>query len=699
MKKLFLLVLFLCGFPHLSFADCSQLKQNSDSLYSTISSLRATYWFYWEYSSLTESFYSSDVSLAEKRLQTLLDSSSFSGFGRSTYVEEQKTLLQADIDSKRWKLSAYQQYWVIYPQYISASDSYTKCLKEQIIQLDPSGFTFNYNKGVEFYNAWEYDLALLFYTSALGVAKNASDIQSANEGIKNCKNKLSPSHDPLSYVQYYLKMLNIPAAWSKVTNSKEVIVAIIDDGINISHPDLSGKIWVKTNASYGSSKIIDFVGDKIGDNKPTGQHWTMIAGIIGANTNNNEGIAGIAKNVKFMPLRVFGFDDVAKEENIIRALNYAIDNGANIINLSLWWSQFEYSDKYDSVIKRAYDKGIVVVIAAGNGDVLSKSQSGVDLSINPVSPVCNNKWSTEYSIGVGAFDSNWLYRTQWTNYGWCLLFSAPWEGIVSTSIPVFNKTYGDNYNIADGTSFSAPMVTGIIALWYNQYGYVSPKIVRESLNESLAKNSVWNYIIDASKYLDALASRLSTIQNEQKNNNTRTNNQKTIDTNSDGNVLASFGVVKQQDSEEAYNLNSNVLRQEVVGMAMKLWKYDLPEGYKCRNIFKDVSSTRPNNWICRAVEIAAENGIVSALNQSFNPESSITRAEALAILMKAAGIKIDESDKSSKYSDITIAWQINLVNTAFNYGFIDASDSFYPNKKATRGEIFNMAKRILKYKN
>lgn len=130
-------------------------------------------------------------------------------------------------------------------------------------------------------------------------------------------------------------MLNIPAAWSKVTNSKEVIVAVIDDGINISHPDLSGKIWVKTNAIYGASKIIDFVGDKIGDNKPTGQHGTMIAGIIGANTNNNEGIAGIAKNVKFMPLRVFGFDEVAKEENIIRALNFAIDNGANIINLSL----------------------------------------------------------------------------------------------------------------------------------------------------------------------------------------------------------------------------------------------------------------------------------------------------------------------------------------------------------------------------
>lgn len=548
--------------------------------------------------------------------------------------------------------------------------------------------------------------AQAWYQIAYNSATSSDDIKNLSSLIEQVKSeaqlkyakKNSPSNDSFSYFQYYLKTLNVPAAWTKVTNSKEVIVAIIDDGISINHPDLVGKIWVKANAAYGASKIIDFVGDKIGDNKSTGQHGTMIAGIIGARTNNNEGIAGIAKNVKFMPLRVFGFDESAKEENIIRALNFAIDNGANIINLSLGWSQFQYSDKYDSVIKRAYDKGIVVVIAAGNGDVLTSQENGIDLSANPISPICNNKWNTEYSLWVGAYDVSW-YRTLWTNYNDCIMFFAPWVDIISTSIPIFNEKFGTNYNIEDGTSFSAPMVTGVIALGYNQYGYVSPKIVRESLFESLVKDGTsWNQQIDASKYLDALASRLSTIQNEQKNDNARTNNQKTIDANSDGNVLASFGIVKQQDSEEAYNLNSNVLRQEVIGMAMKLWKYNLPEGYTCKKIFKDVSSTKPNNWVCRAVEIGAENGIVSALNKSFNPESSITRAEALAILMKAAGIKIDESSAPSKFSDVTVAWQINLVNTAFSYSFIDDTDRFRPNDKATRGEIFNMAKRILKSK-
>ncbi len=67
--------------------------------------------------------------------------------------------------------------------------------------------------------------------------------------------------------------------------------------------------------------------------------------------------------------------------------------------------------------------------------------------------------------------------------------------------------------------------------------------------------------------------------------------------------------------------------------------------------------------------------------------------------MKAAGIKINEPGAPSKYGDVTVAWQINLVNTAFSYSFIDDTDRFRPNDNATRGEIFNMAKRILKSKN
>ena len=105
-----------------------------------------------------------------------------------------------------------------------------------------------------------------------------------------------------------------------------------------------------------------------------------------------------------MPLRVFDFKGNAREGNIINAMNYAISHHANIINLSLGQSQFSYSSKYDDVMKRAHDNGIIVVVAAGNGDVLSYNSSGVNTTVNPLSPVCNNGGNNMYSIGVESLD-------------------------------------------------------------------------------------------------------------------------------------------------------------------------------------------------------------------------------------------------------------------------------------------------------
>ena len=82
--------------------------------------------------------------------------------------------------------------------------------------------------------------------------------------------------------------LSVPEAWKKVNKSKEVIVAVIDDGININHPDLTDHIWASSDATYGSSKIKNFVGDDVPDNFPTGEHGTMISGIIAATINNQK---------------------------------------------------------------------------------------------------------------------------------------------------------------------------------------------------------------------------------------------------------------------------------------------------------------------------------------------------------------------------------------------------------------------------
>ncbi|NVP18160.1 S8 family serine peptidase, partial [Candidatus Gracilibacteria bacterium] len=371
-----------------------------------------------------------------------------------------------------------------------------------------------YNAKININKAYDYNTDSNLVLDLNSVKKMIDEKEKNAELLKN-----APTNDSYSGYQYYLKQLNITSAWNKVKNNKQVIVAVIDDGININHPDLINSIWINPKAKYGDSKIIDFVGDGLPANLPVGEHGTMIAGIIGATQNNNEGIAGISKNVKLMPLRVFDNDGYANEKNVIDAINYAIDNGANIINLSLGQSQFNYSDKYDEVIKKAFNKGVIIVIAAGNGDILSGKNTGINLKNNPISPVCNNNGKAGYTIGVYAINKDG-YRTNWTNYGDCAGFFAPGEGIISTSIPVYNSNYGDNYNISDGTSFSAPIISGIIALGYNQYGYINPSDVYNSLIESyipikLSGGENGN-MLDASKYIDILGQKVKKQEEQQK---------------------------------------------------------------------------------------------------------------------------------------------------------------------------------------
>ncbi len=97
----------------------------------------------------------------------------------------------------------------------------------------------------------------------------------ADENLK----KTAPTNDTYSHRQYYLKTMNVPAAWKQVTDPKQVVVAVIDDGLDISQPDLINSIWIDPTAAYGASKVKDFVGDNLANFASQG-HGTMVAGII-----------------------------------------------------------------------------------------------------------------------------------------------------------------------------------------------------------------------------------------------------------------------------------------------------------------------------------------------------------------------------------------------------------------------------------
>lgn len=236
--------------------------------------------------------------------------------------------------------------------------------------------------------------------------------------------KLFTSQEPYYKKQWYLPKIETPRAWDSTKGSSDVVVAVIDSGVQKDHRDLKGSIVSPIDMVTGSS---DYEPDF---------HGTHVAGIIAA-AFNKYGTAGIAPNTKIMPINVFEGED-AYSWTIVAGIEYAVENGADIINMSLGQYGYDYAEDY--AIQQAVKKGVTVIAAAGN--------ENTDELFYPAA----------YSnvIAVSATDSNDRI-TYFSNYGSYVDVSAPGEGILSTSV-------GNGYEYLDGTSMAAPVVSGIAAL-------------------------------------------------------------------------------------------------------------------------------------------------------------------------------------------------------------------------------------------
>lgn len=419
------------------------------------------------------------------------------------------------------------KWLLISSYYILANNSYEKDDNKDVIRrykklLSISPYEFN-----ALINIWvayvreEPNTALSYFNKAKKYANTQKDkelvennIQSVKEILENFDElkeernlkALNKTNDTYVYKQYYLYYLNIFKAREKIPkNNNTVTIAIIDDGIKIDHTDLKNSVWTNKLERIGNWVDDDknwYVDDYFWWNflensnnvNPTWSHWTMIAWIIGATSNNNNWISGIIPNwkIKLMSLVVFWDDWKATNKNIISAINYAIDNWANIINLSLWWEQYEYSDTYDDVIKKANDKWIVIVAAAGNGDESKDPKVWINTSNDKLSPVCN--WRYKFSvIWVWSLDKEWN-PSSWSNYWNCIDIYTYWESIFSTS-----STWDSLYAVWSWTSFSAPIIASIIWLWYIKYWNLWVSDIYYALKWSLS----WNNI-DVERYLDNL---------------------------------------------------------------------------------------------------------------------------------------------------------------------------------------------------
>jgi subtilisin family serine protease len=265
--------------------------------------------------------------------------------------------------------------------------------------------------------------------------------------------------------------IDAPEAWDVQTGKKSVVVAILDTGVDTSHPEIGLNLWMNTKEVMGkpdvdddgNGKVDDFSGwdfiNDTADPKDDVYHGTYVAGIIGAFANNMIGIAGTCWQVSLMPVKVAD----AKGVNLdaaVAGIQYAVASGAKIINAS--WGSQEYSQSLYNAIEEAGKKGVLVVAAAGNGSR--------NIDDAPEYPASYNLYNVISVLATNNRDQ--LAST--SNYGRHQVdLGEPGEGVLSTMPTTATAAMGEagltaNYAALSGTSVAAPHVSGACALIWSQ---------------------------------------------------------------------------------------------------------------------------------------------------------------------------------------------------------------------------------------
>lgn len=309
--------------------------------------------------------------------------------------------------------------------------------------------------------------------------------------------------------QWYLRQIQAEEAWDIEQGSSEVIIAIIDTGIDITHPDLDENIWINIdeipdngidddkNNYIDDVRGWDFIED---DNDPTPNfdgyfvedgisHGTATASIAGAEGNNKNGMAGVSWRSKIMPLKVMDETGTGFSEYVADAIYYAVQNGADVINLS--FMGFNWSDEMNTAVRRAWEAGVVVVAASGN---TPDFYGGTNLNEYDEYPACIDQYEDDqWVLGVAATDTL-DQKALFSNYGaMCVDVSAPGMDILSArtynpEVEGYANFYSDDWS---GTSFSTPVISGVAALI-------------KSLNPGLSAAEINNIIIVSGDNIDGI---------------------------------------------------------------------------------------------------------------------------------------------------------------------------------------------------
>ena len=255
--------------------------------------------------------------------------------------------------------------------------------------------------------------------------------------------------------QWALEKAGFPEAWNVVTGSRDNVVAVVDTGVDATHEDLRSITYVRGFNFFSRQDIVGNV------NSDDNGHGTLVAGILGASVNNNLRIAGTNWQISLMPLKALDETGKGDAATISEAIVWAADHGAKFINLSIGGIGFAHDTVLANSISYAFNKGLVIVAAAGN-DVAAEGHS---LDNEPVFPICDDN-NQNMIIGVAAVDQNDV-KPAFSNYGKnCIDVVAPGKRILSTinHDPISKKDAPNSYAYASGTSLAVPFVVGQAAL-------------------------------------------------------------------------------------------------------------------------------------------------------------------------------------------------------------------------------------------
>jgi thermitase len=233
-------------------------------------------------------------------------------------------------------------------------------------------------------------------------------------------------------MNYGLKQVHAMDAWNLTTGSQDIIIAVVDSGIMLDHPEFAGRLV----PGYDFVNHDDRADDDMG-------HGTQVAGIIAAALNNGQGVAGVCPNCRLMPVKVLNQNNLGSWSQLSQGILFAVDHGARVINLSLGASVS--SDTLALAIQYAEDHGVIVVAAAGN--------SSSDAPFYPA--------ALPGVIGVGATTSTDELWSR-SNYGNDIDLVAPGSLVFSTYNDLNNMYHG--YTFMSGTSMATPFVSGVAGL-------------------------------------------------------------------------------------------------------------------------------------------------------------------------------------------------------------------------------------------